>query len=371
MKNFNKKNTAKTIGMLRKKSPFLAYLQTHSFITTWGILWGSMFFAASLHLDWLGALIQSTNALLPMLVLSMTLRLVLIPRFLHAHRVHYYCLSAALIGLITALAVRIDAFALNYITDMKLVTSPGRALQAVAKGDSSAHLYMQIKWTCLLISTFAITTISYLMRERKQMIQEAKEQHLQSELKYLRAQINPHFLFNSLNCIYALTVTNDEQAPESVLKLSEMLRYVLDDCTQDNVPLQKEIRYIENYIDFQRIRMGHDADIVWDVQVENLSYPIPPMIFQPIIENCFKHSRIADQPGAFVHLELLQQGELLTLRSHNSKPAVGFATQDKERVGIGIQNVRHRLDLLFPDNYTLNISDDETSYSMELSINFQ
>lgn len=365
-KNINTRR--KHIDLQRFRSPFLSYVQRHSYTTTWVTLWLAMVLASSLHLTWRGSFIQSTNTLFPMLVLSIILRFLLIPRFLHKHRVHYYIFSAVIIGIITTIEVKIDSVVLEMITDTGLVTSPGKALTAVANGDSSAQLYLHVKWTFLLITTFAVTTISYLMTERKQLMHETKEQHLQSELKYLKAQINPHFLFNSLNCIYALTVAKDEQAPESVLKLSEMLRYVIDDCAQDTVMLQKEIHYIENYIDFQRIRMGREADIIWDVQVDDLSYPIPPMIFQPIIENCFKHSRIADQPNAFVHIELLQQGNTLTLRSKNSKPAINFSSQDAERIGIGIQNVKHRLNLLFPNNYSFNVFDEEDTYSMELSI---
>ena len=203
-----------------------------------------------------------------------------------------------------------------------------------------------------------------------------REQQMQEQLKYLRAQINPHFLFNALNCIYALTMMKDEQAPSSVLKLSEMLRYVIDDCRADAVPLTKEVKYIQNYIDFQRIRMEREPDLTLDVQISDPAYTIPPMLLQPIIENCFKHSRLIDDPKAWVRISIRQNDSGLLFISDNSKPsATNFSRQsaiigrqDEERTGIGLMNVQQRLAVLFGDKCSLKVIEDNSHYKTVLHI---
>lgn len=192
---------------------------------------------------------------------------------------------------------------------------------------------------------------------------------MMQELKYLRAQINPHFLFNALNCIYSLTLTKDEKAPDSVMKLSEMLRFVIDDCRADRVPIAKEVAYIRNYIDFQKIRMENVPNLTFDCKIQNNSMEIPPMVFQPMVENCFKHSRIIDDHNAFIRISLLQEDKRVVFETENSKHLNQYQQEDDERTGIGINNVRQRLNLIFGDDYSFEISETECVYKTKLIIN--
>ena len=144
------------------------------------------------------------------------------------------------------------------------------------------------------IATFAIVVIFYFQRkenEEKIIADQLKSEKLDMELRYLKSQINPHFLFNALNNIYSMVYTHDDNAADGVLKLSEMLRYVLVDCQAEMIPLSKEIKYIENFIDFQMMRMAGPRDVVLEQEVEKEDFMIAPMLLQPIIENCFKYSR--------------------------------------------------------------------------------
>ena len=225
------------------------------------------------------------------------------------------------------------------------------------------------KYIILLCITFAVVTISHMLDETKRLEQETKVQSMMQELKYLRAQINPHFLFNALNCIYSLTLTKDEKAPDSVMKLSEMLRFVIDDCRADRVPIAREVAYIRNYIDFQKIRMENVPNLTFDCKIQNNSMEIPPMVFQPMVENCFKHSRIIDDHNAFIRISLLQEDKRVVFETENSKHLNQYQQEDDERTGIGINNVRQRLNLIFGDDYSFEISETECVYKTKLIIN--
>lgn len=238
------------------------------------------------------------------------------------------------------------------------------------------RFFLHAKYAFLLLATNVVVSVSYLVSERNEQLETFHQQQMQEQLKYLRAQINPHFLFNALNCIYALSVTQDEKAPDSVLKLSEMLRYVIDDCRADEVLLAKEIKYIQNYIDFQRIRMEQVPDLTFDVQVADPSYKIPPMLLQPIIENCFKHSRLVDDPQAWVHISIRQNDSGLLFICDNSKPVANsfsrqsavIGRQDEERTGIGLMNVQQRLAVLFGNKFSLKVIEDNSHYKTILHI---
>lgn len=208
-----------------------------------------------------------------------------------------------------------------------------------------------------------------LRRQRLEQEQEAnklKNENLETELKFLKSQINPHFLFNALNNIYTLAYIQDSKAPEMILKLSDMLRYILYDCTSQEVPLDKEISYIKNYIELQQLK-NDELDVKVDIQ-ENISgyTKIAPMLFIPFIENSFKHSKIEDTENGWIALSLSQENEQLCFKMGNSKPNTEF-TKDKVG-GIGLQNVRRRLELLYPHQHQLTIHNEEESFEVELRL---
>ena len=206
------------------------------------------------------------------------------------------------------------------------------------------------------IATYAITVIFYFQRkenEEKIISDQLKSEKLDMELRYLKSQINPHFLFNALNNIYSMVYTHDDNAADGVLKLSEMLRYVLVDCQAEMIPLSKEIKYIENFIDFQMMRMGGQRDVVFEQEVEKEDFMIAPMLLQPIIENCFKYSRLETHPEGHVHVRIQQSGSGLCFEAENTiaPNAISAVTIGKEekKSGIGQKNVQQRLMLHYGD----------------------
>ena len=359
-----------------QRNQFLNFIQRHNRVMTWLSLYLVMIILTSRHIEWLPALIISTNTLLPMLLTWAALEYVLIPRLLHKNRLAYYACSLVLLAFMVIFATQLDVFVYDTYHRLTDAHIDMKIEQELEDKPVYGTVFLHTKYGFLLLSTVAVTTISYLIDERKRQLASFKEEQMQEQLKYLRAQINPHFLFNALNCIYALTMTQDEKAPDSVLKLSEMLRYVIDDCRSDEVLLSKEVKYIQNYIDFQRIRMEHEPNLTFEVQQADPSYKIPPMILQPVIENCFKHSRLVDDPNAWVHITIRQNESGLLFTCDNSKPAVTqfsrqsaiTGRQDEERTGIGLMNVQQRLNMLFDGKCSLKVIEDDEHYKTVLHI---
>ncbi len=207
------------------------------------------------------------------------------------------------------------------------------------------------------VAAILIETIIYA-RNKEQLAALAKAELMESELKLLKMQINPHFLFNALNNIYTLSVTNSEKTQESINTLSEMLRYVIYDCEQAKVPLKKELDYIGNYISLFNLKSSKRYDITFLKDVADENTIVAPMLFIPFVENALKHSSIEKGKGNFVHISLVQKGETIEFTLENSLPS---NKKTKDTVGgIGLPNVRKRLELLYPERHELKITKQDT-----------
>ncbi len=192
---------------------------------------------------------------------------------------------------------------------------------------------------------------------------ELEKQNLTSELKFLKSQIDPHFFFNTLNSLYALSLKKSDEAPETVLKLSNMMRYMLYECNDRTVPLQKEIDYIKNYIDLESIRFGDHFDVNLEIEGEALNKEIMPLIFSPFIENSFKHGMQSESENTFVDISLKIKDDHLFFNITNSKNA---NQSQKDVGGIGLENVKRRLNLVYPEKHMLKIKNQLETYSVEL-----
>ena len=228
--------------------------------------------------------------------------------------------------------------------------------------------------TIWFIAVYAVALIFYYQRKENEdriAADKLKSEKLDMELRYLKSQINPHFLFNAMNNIYSMVYMNDENAADGVLKLSEMLRYVLVDCQADAIPLSKELKYVENFIDFQMMRMEKECDVRFDKNVENESFMIAPMLLQPIVENCFKYSRLESNPDGYVHISLSQKENHFRFVAENSmmQNAVAVISSRGEATsGIGQQNVRQRLMLHYGNNYRFDIEQNTDKYKVTIEI---
>ena len=225
------------------------------------------------------------------------------------------------------------------------------------------------------IPTFLIAGSSTIFRNTTDWFrnvrekQELETQTMQSELRFLKSQINPHFLFNTLNNLYALTLKKSEKAPEIVIKLSEMMRYMLYECNERRVPLRKEVNYLRNYLDLERLRQGKNVDIHFSVTGSVSDQEIAPLMFIPFLENSFKHGLSNNLSEGFVNIELDVIDQHIHLYIENSKPEV-LPQRDPNRKsgGIGLVNVRRRLELMYPEQYDLKILENPNTYAVSLDI---
>jgi hypothetical protein len=184
------------------------------------------------------------------------------------------------------------------------------------------------------------------------------------ELALLRSQINPHFLFNTLNNIYSLVYKKSEDAPEAVMKMSSIMRYMLYDATTDNVLLEKEIEYLKSFIELEKLRIKHKdfVDLTISGNVEGRT--IAPMLLIPFVENAFKHgSKNVTNPGIRINLFIGPQEIRFEVSNYLRKNLT--ATQDLMS-GIGLNNIRRRLNLLYPGRHQLEIISDENSFNVKL-----
>lgn len=186
------------------------------------------------------------------------------------------------------------------------------------------------------------------------------------ELALLRSQINPHFLFNTLNNIYSLVYKKSDDAPEAVMKLSSIMRYMLFDATTDHVLLEKEIEYLKSFIELEKLRVRHRDFVELEITGNTDEHTIAPMLLIPFVENAFKHgSRQVAGAGIRVRLEVTPTEIRFTVVNHIRKSE----SVVKDKVGgIGLQNIRRRLNLLYPGKHTLNIRTDEEFYTVDLTI---
>ncbi len=198
-------------------------------------------------------------------------------------------------------------------------------------------------------------------------LQEIESERNKAELKALRSQINPHFLFNSLNSIYSLARKNSKEVPEKIVQLSDLLRHIIYDSDRDYIPLEKEIGMIRNYITLQNLRTDEQHKINLHVDGEVKEKMIAPMVILPFVENSFKHGLKGGADNAFVNILLTVSDHKLDLKIANSKGKSAGET-DLRYQGIGIENVRKRLEMLYPGRHKLKITETEQTFTVDLQV---
>jgi len=256
---------------------------------------------------------------------------------------------------------------LHYLTD-ELIIQPEKIYEQ-HEDPPAVFLIIRSLFLFLMANFISITLyLSNTVREQEIREKTLKEEKLGTELKLLKAQINPHFIFNALNNIYALTYSQSDKAPESVLKLSEMLRYVFYDCSKDTVRLGDELEYIENFIAFQQMKSEDEQQITLDDSQAPMDAAVAPMLFIPFIENAFKFSKIEEDPQAYVHMRFFADHSKVCFSIENSLPASGKPGSGQ---GLGIPNVKQRLKVLYPKRHDLKIEEKDQKFKVHLKIQIQ
>lgn len=294
---------------------------------------------------------------------------ILVPQFLLKNRVRDFLIL--LVMLVAAIVV------INHFTDpwLRLPQLMDAAFHHRGPPKRGSHRF-DFSISMIAISSFVLgisTSITAIQKWQhdQQHKQELVQEKISSELSFLKAQINPHFFFNTLNNIYALTVVDVEKSREAIHKLSRMMRYLLYETQRGTTLLSKEIGFVKDYIDLMQLRLTDRVTLSFN-HPENLKdIQIAPMLFLPFVENAFKHGISATQKSD-IRIEISQTGNQLGLVVVNSI----FKEQPQSvegTSGIGLVNTRRRLDLMYPDQYTLNISElsADNQYIVNLKINLQ
>lgn len=305
-------------------------------------------------------MIAGLNTILGMIAFYLN-SLWVFPRFFEKRRfVLYLILNLVLLGLLSHVFFNVDVLIFqNFTTQPWPEDMPNRTPER--------HVFVYFRIFSMLIFTTFISLIFSLIR--KVQVQDVNARQLSkeksdTEIQLLKAQINPHFIFNSMNNIYSLAYSKSDQAPEAILKLSEMLRYVYYDCNRDEVTLGAELEYIRNYIAFQQMKSPHKQNIILESEGLDESFRIAPMLFIPFVENSFKYSKIEDVKEAKVEIRLSTEQGDLSFKICNTHPDNGKIPGS----GMGIENVRNRLELTYPGRSSLEIKDENNLFEIEMKI---
>jgi LytS/YehU family sensor histidine kinase len=291
----------------------------------------------------------------------------LVPQFLWEKRYGRFFLYSFYALLVSVwFSFLIVFYALIYILNNKSAIDP-----------SVLHPELQVM-TLNFIVFFAIAIKQvkrafYMYQEKSELEKRKLSTELklkEAELKLLKAQIHPHFLFNTLNNLYGLALEKSDDAPDLVLRLSEILDYILYRCDEKRVLLSDEIDNLKNYIEIEKIRYSEKLQMKVDFSLSSNKLKIAPLIILPFIENAFKHG-VSNYPGvAFVNAKISLADNTLLFKIENSKNP-GMESKNGYSKGIGLKNARKRLDLIYPDKYILKINDHSETFSVNLTIELE
>lgn len=213
---------------------------------------------------------------------------------------------------------------------------------------------------------FKFSKAWFEINEKEQLINKLAKEKTEAELEGLKAQVQPHFLFNNLNSIYALAIDQDERTPDVILALSDNLRYILYECIQPKVPLSKEIEFVERFLTLQKLRLAEEQAIQW----HSIGYVehkmLAPLLFLPFLENAFKHGKASTQYP--VKIQLLVEDEKIRFSVQNQIRKKDDNLPQNEG-GIGLSNIKKRLAILYPEKHELKIQEDNNNnFIVHLSI---
>jgi LytS/YehU family sensor histidine kinase len=225
--------------------------------------------------------------------------------------------------------------------------------------------------TYIIITTLLKLSKSWSeLQEMTGRLNRIEKENIKSALNALKAQINPHFLFNSLNVIYSQAIKNSSKTPDAIIQLSDILRYVIYDSTKDKVSLKTEIKLIEDYIELQKFRIDTTSNIKFEHKVQDENCKITPMLLLPLVENSFKHGIKGELDHTFVNIKLETNDSNILFEIVNNK-GISETIENDGNSGIGIANIRQRLNLLYPNKHEFKIEESTTIFKANMILNYE
>lgn len=233
---------------------------------------------------------------------------------------------------------------------------------------SFKHISHSLIYIYPIITLAAIIFFIHEWFKKEKSRLEIQKEKLETELKYLKNQINPHFLFNTINNIYSLALEKSSKAPDALLKLSDMLNYLLYESNTNKIELKKEIINLKDYIELEQFRYGNKLEVIFNYEVESLNIEIPPLLLLPFVENAYKHGASESLEKSWIHINLVEKNGKITFKVENSiskkiKEPLG------ESNGIGLTNVQKRLELMYFNKHQLKILNSTDSFLIILELN--
>ena len=315
-------------------------------------------------LKWLWRrLFNSTITFIPLLAFAYTIIYFVLPR--HFFNKKNLVTTTALFASVLVLILLAQYFSCWLVAWNLVRVNPTRRMPAPA--EIINHISKIVLFNYPVVTGFAV--IIKMMKRgwlKQQETHQIAQEKATAELQLLKAQIHPHFLFNTLNNIYFFTLTSPQKAPEMLIKLSDILRYLINECNQPLVPLAKELKMIEDYMALEKIRYGEHLKMELEIKGDHSYKMIPPLLLIPLVENSFKHgtSKVLTHP--WVNLNISVEGQYLYLVLSNSRPNELTLPQLNGRIGLA--NVKKRLQLLYPQAYELNIAEVKHSFEVFMKI---
>lgn len=276
----------------------------------------------------------------------------LIPKFLFKQKYFIY------------LIICLSFISIKLVSPILMMEILGEPHNNTMQREPNNHQFMPLVFSNSILMYIVIFLASIGLRFNNRW-KELEQEMLKSKLSSLKSQINPHFLFNTLNSIYAETLGKADLASEMIIKLTEMMRYTLTESHHEKVPLQVELNYMSNYIELQNIRLASRAKLEFNIEGESENLQIAPLLLIAVIENAFKYG-VNSEEDSLIKINFTIIDTDLNLIVFNKK--VNLEKQPLETTGLGIKNSRKRLALIYPDRHYLNIQETENNYSVTLHI---
>ena len=229
-------------------------------------------------------------------------------------------------------------------------------------------LYLMLETNFMVGIAFAIKTLQKWMVEQKEK-HEMEKRNLETELNLLKSQLHPHFLFNTMNNLYALSLEHSSKTSEGIAKISALLHAVLYECNEKEILLSKEIELLRNYIELEKLRYDNTVNFTFEIAGPTEKMKVAPMLLFSFAENCFKHSDIKENISHYIKMNINVSENKFDFFAENSK-SVNKVKANTEKEGIGLNNVQKRLEIIYPGKYKLNITDLKTKYIVRLSIEY-
>lgn len=356
------KTQGKSINQTKASDSLVRKMGILIHVVAWAIPLSTPFFFTGKNEEWIPSdfLLRSCIVISSFMLVFYSNYFYLIKRFLTLKKVTHFLLSNLILMVSVTLIVHFIMQQLpppeemhgEHLREHGILQTAGFLLRNIFMYSIVGGLSVAIRMTSNWFQTEAI---------RKDL----EKSRAEAELKNLKSQLNPHFLFNTLNNIYSLIALSPDQAQAAVHELSRLLRYVLYESSQPFVSVGKELDFVRNYIELMRIRLAKNVELQTEIDIENQEAQIAPLLFITFIENAFKHG-ISNNKPSFIHIHITQKnGELHCIIKNSFFPK---DEQDKSGSGIGLPNLEKRLALLYPNTHTIQHGREGDTYSSVLSV---